>query len=164
MIIYITIGFPGSGKSTWAKKKSAEEKNLIIINRDAIRTMIKNNYTFDFTLEPVIKDMSIECLEVALIYSKDVIIDETNITKEQRRAWINRVKNRMCQDSKCCKIVFVWFIESTNNVSYRMKDARGYTDSKWQSIIDDMKQKFEEPSLDEGANEILKIGITNEKN
>lgn len=164
MIIYITIGFPGSGKSTWAKNKSAEEKNLIIINRDSFRTMIKHDYTFDFTLEPMIKSMSIECVKIALDHSKDIIIDETNITKEQRRAWLNIVKNRLCANTDCCKIVFVWFTENTNNILYRMNDARGYTESKWQSIINAMKQQFEEPSLDEGANEIVKIGLNNEKN
>jgi tRNA uridine 5-carbamoylmethylation protein Kti12 len=164
MTIYITIGFPGSGKSTWARKKAAEEKDLIIINRDSIRSMIKNNYTFDFTLEPMIKCMTIECLKTALNYSKNVIIDETNITKQQRKVWLNIVKNRLCNDTNCCKIIFTWFIENTNNVLYRMNDARGYTESKWQSIINDMKQKFEEPSLDEGVNEIIKIGIMNEKN
>jgi len=32
-IVYINIGFPGSGKSTYSRKSAQENENTVIINR-----------------------------------------------------------------------------------------------------------------------------------
>ncbi len=40
----LTIGYPGSGKSIWAKYHVENNNKSVIINRDSIRTMIAGTY------------------------------------------------------------------------------------------------------------------------
>jgi predicted kinase len=47
--LYILIGLPGSGKTTWAKNKAKDDLRTVIISRDGFRSMIKGEgeYIFD---------------------------------------------------------------------------------------------------------------------
>ena len=144
--IYVLIGFPGSGKSTWAKKKATEEEMTIIINRDSIRNMIKDKYVFDSRYEGLASNIAYNSMVEALSYNFDVIIDETSLTKKKRSTWRNLEY----------KFVGVWFTESEKNVEYRKNDLRGYTPEKWQEIIDSMKKSFEPPEENE-FDELIKV-------
>ena len=51
--LYILIGNIGSGKSTWAREKVKSTPRTIIVNRDALRTMVGGGeYIFDKEMEP----------------------------------------------------------------------------------------------------------------
>lgn len=145
--IYLVIGFPGSGKSTWSREKAKSNKSTLIINRDSIRTMIKGTYTYDEELEPLVVKMSVSCLN-DICDGRDVIIDETNLTKERRKEWLSHC-------SKFDRKVFVWFPETVKNLDRRMNESRGVSRERWQVIIDDMKKIFEIPALDEGVNDVI---------
>lgn len=132
MNVYILIGLPESGKSTWSKNFVKENPNTLIINRDAYRSMIKSEYTFDFRFEPFIKTISNKSLETALEYGFDVIIDETHVKAQRRKEIISIIRNYestfgvINNDYGRTKIIYVWFTENQNNIEYRMKESRGY--------------------------------------
>ncbi|MFW6247427.1 MAG: AAA family ATPase [bacterium] len=160
--VYLTIGLPGSGKSFWSRQKAHEDERTVIINRDAFRTMIKDNYTFDLMYEPFIKASSNRSIEEALKYGLDIIVDETHIKKERRKEIIQVIKNYEETDFieelyGKTKIVYVWFTETEKNIENRMKESRGYDREKWEEVINKMKESFEEPTEDEKYNELIKI-------
>jgi len=168
--VYITIGLPGSGKSTWSKNFAKENDDTVIINRDAYRSMIKGGeYIFDFRFEPFIKQATNKAIEHALEYGLDVIVDETHIKAERRKEIVKVVRDfensfgLVTNEYGRTKIVFMWFTENERNLEFRMKESRGYEAKKWKAVIDGMKESFEEPTPDEGYTELKTINPLLEK-
>jgi len=145
--VYILCGFPGSGKSTWARKMVESGGKIAVINRDSIRTMFgAGKYIYDKYLEIAVKNVSVLCLRHLLTAGYDVIIDETNLTKDKRRDLIEEANSGIE-----CNILIIWFTESEKNLDRRMNDPRGYPREKWDEVISGMKKIFEPPEESEGV-------------
>jgi tRNA uridine 5-carbamoylmethylation protein Kti12 len=151
--IYLTIGLPGSGKSTWSKAFAAKNENVLIVNRDKFREMFKGEYIFDYQYEQPIKEIAEHAVNTFLDCGYDVIIDETNLSRKMRWSWINCIDDGYFN----LEIIAVVFTERTNNLEYRMKDSRGFTIDKWLEIIEKMRKIYEEPTDDEHFNEIWHV-------
>lgn len=143
--VFILCGFPGSGKSTWARKTVEDGDRVAVVNRDSLRTMLGSKYLFNPELELVVKDIAFWSVRTLLTHEYDVIIDETNLLKSKRAAWIN-IPDRTFTD-----ISILWFTESEKNLDYRMTDPRGYAREKWDEVIAKMKDSFEPPDESEGV-------------
>lgn len=77
-IVYILIGPPCSGKSTWSRKFLKENSNYIRINRDELRKMFKGRFILDKDLEKFINKITKNIILEASNNNKDIIIDNTN--------------------------------------------------------------------------------------
>jgi len=145
--IYVLIGLPGSGKSTWAKRKVGKEKNTVIVNKDSLRLMINGGkYVYDECFENMIKDFATTTMRIALGHGFDVIVDETNLTRDKRKIW-----NYIDMET-----IGVWFTESKRNLEYRLKDTRGYAPAQWMLVIENMRDVFEKPTKDE-FNKLIRV-------
>lgn len=79
--IILTIGIPGSGKSTWARNEIAKDPdNWCRINNDDIRAMM-NDSVWSKDYEKFITETRNFILREALKRGKNVIIDNLNINK-----------------------------------------------------------------------------------
>jgi len=80
--VIILKGIPASGKSTWAKEQVLKHDNLIIVNRDKIREMLKGvykNFPFGSDMENLVTSIEDKSIYKALEMGYDVIIDATNL-------------------------------------------------------------------------------------
>jgi predicted kinase len=149
-MIYLLCGLPGSGKSTWAKKK-AKETEALIINKDQIRTMLFGEYGYRPEVEDIVRKITHGSILAVKSSKRDVIIDECNITKEKR--------SEVMMYTETTPTVCVYFTEKENNLKNRMHDRRGIPMEQWESIIMNMSESFEEPTIDEGFISIEEVSI-----
>lgn len=83
--VYLTVGVPASGKTTWAKKMAAADKSIVIVSRDDIRNAHGWKSGFD---ENRVTRIHRAQIEAALLEGLDVIVADTNINKTFRKKLI----------------------------------------------------------------------------
>ena len=125
--VIIMIGYPGSGKSTIAKKL-CENNNYHIVSGDELKTTSK-----------MIKDAN------SNIKDKSIIFDSTAGTKEKREEFINFAKKNNLP------VRAIW-VQTTIDISMERNKQRALiTNKKIPDIVYYVYRKnFEEPTEDEG--------------
>lgn len=148
--VYMLIGLPGSGKTTWRENTiaSSDEEFVVISQDDMIDNFAwQNNLTYNeaFKIAPL-HDFAKQAradFRKAIAERKSIIIDRTNMSKKTRASFLSQVPRDY-------KIVGVMFHCDDALLYKRIKD-RGDRTGKYISsaVIERMKANFEEPSLDE---------------
>lgn len=103
----MTIGVPGSGKSTYLKHTKLE-----VISRDAIRFAILDKYHTDdyFSHEDEVWTEFVNAIVEALNDGKDVAADATHLSKGSRRKLLNAVIPRLkIKEEKRLLIIGLYF-------------------------------------------------------
>ena len=145
----LLIGFPGSGKSTWAERYSTNRNHTVSISSDKIReelygdeaTQGDNNKIFSLVRERA---------EEALKDCKDVIIDATNITEKDRSAYFDIAKT---YGATVTGILFDIPVEECKHRN--SKRDRVVPDF----VYDKMTKRYEQPQLSEGFSMLIRIGV-----
>jgi tRNA uridine 5-carbamoylmethylation protein Kti12 len=161
---YLMVGMPCSGKSTWINGHVVTRRhpdNPVILDTDSL---IENyakieNTTYDQVFKKYINkatELFLENLDYYIISKRNIMIDRTNLTKVSRAKILNKVPNFY-------KKVAVVFNCSEEEMRKRLVNRPG-KHIPWK-VIEDMKLRYEEPSIDEGFSSITKIytgGVKNE--
>jgi predicted kinase len=147
--IFILIGVPMSGKSTWIKNNYPNTK---VISRDDIVLEVHgtNDYNKAFkevNHKEVDKILNLRLLE-ASNSNTDVIIDMTNMTVKRRRSTLNHFTNFY-------KEAVVFPVLSDDEYE-RRNNIRTVTENKSipLSILKSMFDSYQEPSSEEGFDKI----------
>jgi bifunctional polynucleotide phosphatase/kinase len=139
----INVGLPASGKSSFTKKYILPH-NYEYVNRDTLKTPKK----------------CLAVAETALKNNKSVVIDNTNVTSEERKLYIDLAKKYNIQ---CRCLVFTTSKEvCIHNNHYRNFITDNDVAIIPQIVYNVMNKKYEEPELKEGFYEINKIDFSPE--
>jgi len=95
--LIVTIGLPGSGKSTWADEFIKNNPNYFNVNRDDIRLMLqgRGRYNkFTKTREDVVTEVQLSTARSAIKNGKSVIISDTNLNPAIVKQWEQFAKDR----------------------------------------------------------------------
>jgi len=144
--LYVLVGIPGSGKSTWAKNLARKSARILIVNCDTLREMLHGTYKYEIDTECVVEDTARIAIMSVLNRGFDVIVDETNITREKRKKLVDTVM----ATGIAVKIIFVEFEASDKCLSRRLQNTRGYPLVYWEELHKKMMTNFEPVSSDEG--------------
>ena len=148
-VAYILVGVPGSGKSTWAYSQRWFEDCAYIstdFHVDFHAKSVGKTYGEVFQeYMPIAVDNMLDDLSEAKWQELDIIWDQTSTTVASRKK-----KLVLLEDYK--KIAVVFKTPSNEELDRRLSLRPGKTIPR--KVVDDMINNFEEPTLEEGFDEI----------
>lgn len=148
--VTILVGVIGSGKSTYAKMLAEQNLMSVVVNKDAIRTMLRGEYAYRLDIETVVKNCATAALLTALRQGLDVVIDETNISKAKRKDIIKPIRDMFHDSDSRINIEAIEFAFGPECLNRRLKENRGYSKEKWVEVFNVMVRDFEPVTEEEG--------------
>lgn len=152
-ILYIMCGVPGVGKSTYVKNHCSDDFEKWV-SRDAIRfSLVKETEPY-FSKETLVYNIFIQEIIKGLEDDCNVYADATHLTKASRSKLLRRIPKGLYDE-----VHLIWLKADISVCLYQnelRKGTRAYVDPK---AIKRMHYGIEEPSLDEGIDEIEIIKV-----
>jgi predicted kinase len=148
--LYIAVGLPGSGKSTYAKN-FIKGKDIEYLSSDELRAVYGKDET-DQSVTPIVFGHIKRKVDEFLKDGKNVLVDATSVNRRERSDYINSAKKYGA------KVVALVFKMDRNGLIARNK-KRGEEGGRVvpTHIIDRMLSKYEDPSFDEGIDVIIYV-------
>lgn len=150
--LYMLIGLPGSGKSTWTANQMFDWNKTVVAGTDGYleKHAKDNNSTYDDSFKVAYKDatkhMSATIAD-AIENGYNIVWDQTNVMKGARRKKLKSIPDNY-------RKVAVYFpAPDEDELKRRLASRPGKTISP--HIYQDMLKNLEEPSSDEGFDEII---------
>lgn len=146
--LVITVGAPGSGKSTWVEKYKTTHADTTFLSSDALRAVFGKDENDQSVSGRVFEHMENE-VDRLLCEGKDVCIDATNMHRKARKVWINLAKQH-----GAILTAYVFVVNRDTLIERNQK--RGETGGRNVpvDVIDRMLANYVEPSKEEGFNQI----------
>lgn len=142
--LYILVGLPGSGKSTFAQKL-ASETGAVICSSDAMRKRLYGDENIQGNPNEVFSRLKKDTLEY-LSNGKSVIYDATNITVKSRKSILTAVKDMAVY--KCAIVMLTPYEICVERAKNRVERVVP------EDVILRMKNNFRIPSYSEGFDSI----------
>ena len=145
--LFLMVGFPASGKSTFLKKNCKE--NDIIVSRDAIRfSMVAEGEEYFSREKEVFKE---QCKQINdnLAAGYNVFADATHLNAASRRKVLDKVKGY----DRVCAIV----MNTSLTEALRRNDNRTGREFVPQSVIRRMAAQFEFPDVMENFDVVYEL-------
>ncbi len=146
-ILYMLVGVPGSGKTTWIKNN---KHDAVVLSTDNYieRYAMKTGKTYSEMFKELIgvaTDQMEKDLVQAVRNERDIIWDQTNLTAKSRRTKLNRIP-------KDYKKIAVYF-SVPNDLRDRLASRPGKTIPE--PVILSMINQLQPPTKEEGFDEIV---------
>lgn len=138
--VYLCVGAPGSGKSTWSKKLAAKDANIVRLCPDEFRAKFGSSES-DQSVSAQAFGATRHGMENALRNGKSVIIDATNMYRKTRRDFTEIAKKF---DAVTVAVVF----EATKATLLNRNAQRGSEGGRNvpEDVIDRMLGRYERPT------------------
>ena len=151
--LFMLVGLPRSGKTTWRKKFISDfgGDKPVVVSADDIRYLVYGQRFFS-SGEPIVWALRGLMLRYLMQQGKPIVIDETNTIKRNREAIIKIAKE------------FGYTIEAVVLPTTReecIDRAKALNDEYILPIIDRMAEQYEPISTDEGIDTVYVVGDYN---
>lgn len=148
--LYITVGLPGSGKSTYAKE-FIKGKDVEYLSSDSLRAVYGKGED-DQTVTPIVFGHIKKKVDEFLKDGKNVMVDATSVNRRERSDYINSAKK---YGAKVVAIVFKMDRQGLIERNKKRGEQGGRVVPDW--VIDKMLNKYEEPNYNEGIDVIIYV-------
>ena len=108
--------------------------------------MIKDRYTFDLQLEPLVQKLKCALIVQVLLAGKDIVVDDCHLTKDSRFKLCAMVKG-VVPDAE---IIYV-LVQCFDGIALkrRLINLRGRSEFEWWEVMKKHRNMFEAPVADE---------------
>lgn len=148
--IYITVGLPGSGKTTYAKE-FIKGKDIEYLSSDELRAVFGKSQE-DQNVTPQVFNHIKKKVDEYLKDGKDVLVDATSVNRRERSDYINTAKKYGAN-----VVVFVFKMDRDGLLARNKKRGEEGGRIVPDFVIDKMLNKYEEPNSNEGINKIISM-------
>jgi predicted kinase len=148
--IYIAVGLPGSGKSTYAKN-FIKDKDIEYLSSDELRAKFGSGETDQTCTNQVFGHIKRKVDEF-LKDGKNVLVDATSVNRRERSDYTNTAKK---YGAKVVALVFKMDRDGLIARNQKRGSEGGRVVPTF--VIDKMLAKFEEPSTNEGIDEVIYV-------
>ena len=157
--VYILIGIPGAGKSTWIKNQTwAKDCDVVstdnLVEQEAVRQGLTYNQVFKDYMPTAVRLME-EQVTQAREAGRDIIWDQTSTTVKSRER-----KFRMLRDYK--KVAVIFPTPDPEELARRLASHPGKNIPE--QVVEQMISQFEMPTLEEGFDEIWCVNYIRNNN
>lgn len=153
--IYILIGLPGCGKSTWSSNFKSETPNTLIVSSDAIRGELYGDENEQGNPELVFRTVFDRVIDgIRRNDVSNIIVDATNIKVRDRNNVIGTIKKRAWNELKGnadFSFTAVWFAVPIEECKRRNRLRERVVPDE---VIERMYKNFCPPSFMEGYDRI----------
>jgi predicted kinase len=150
--LFLCVGLPGSGKSTYAKRFIMDyAEHIVYLSSDELRAKFGTGEE-DQSVTPQVFNHIKQQVDFLLESGKNVLVDATNINRRNRKDTINIAKKYGAQ-----VIAFVFVL--THDELIARNAQRGSEGGRIVPIhvIENMRNKYEPPMLEEGITHIIYV-------
>ena len=140
--VFLLVGLPGSGKSTWAQSYVWRHPTTVIVSRDGVRRMLNGVYSYGVPQRGLITQLVAALVKELFKTNYDIIIDQLNLTKKDRKEVTDFIRNLGGKTT----IVFIKFTPDGEENIERLcsrKGDRGLTVEQARIILEYKKESFE---------------------
>ena len=148
--LYITVGLPGSGKSTYAKN-FIKDKEIEYLSSDSLRAVYGKSEE-DQSVTSFVFGHIKKKVDEFLKDDKNILVDATSVNRKERSDYINTAKK---YGAKIVVIVFKMDRQGLIERNKKRGEQGGRVVPDW--VIDKMLAKYEEPSYDEGIDVMIYV-------
>ena len=154
-VLYMLVGVPGSGKSTWVNRQIEQMDKYYIASTDRLLEIYASmrGATYDDVFKENIgyaEKAMLTHVKDAIMYNYDIIWDQTNISRKSRAKKLAMIPNTYD------KIAVFFPTPETGELDRRLASRKGKTIPPY--VLDGMVEMLEEPRMDEGFDTIKYIG------
>lgn len=154
--LYITVGLPASGKSTWAKKLVVDNPNTYKrVNKDDLRAMLDLSHWSNGN-EQFVLDTRDFIVREALKQGKSVIVDDTNLSLKHQE----RLENIVSHVNRGITIKIVFFDVSVDECIKRDSQRSGSA-KVGAKVIGIMRRSFEQRKAELATSKFEVIVVNN---
>lgn len=134
----ILIGLPGSGKSTYTRKRMLD--GFTVINKDQLIYMCHGgSYDFRKDMAPLYDNMFLSLVRTACLHGDNIIVDDVNLSMYDRALVLQQIP-------RYYKVRFAYWQPNLElNIKNRAREPRGYTEDRWRDIISGMYSRLNDP-------------------
>jgi len=146
--LYICVGIPGCGKSTWTENFLKDKLSVEVINMDNIRFQVTGNHS-DQSKNGLVAAKAMEALKKSMLCgTRDIVWDNTTLSVKYRKPLVSLAKENGYN-------VIAVFFQVPLEVAKQRNAAR--TRVVPEDVLDRMFASIAPPSLEEGFTEIIKV-------